>query len=475
VSILRRLMGPSPAEMVADVVMREEPEPLEGTRMDLFNSIIPNFFNEMGVGTTPYYPTKDLGSKVWIANRCQKLNSQAIASMPLEWHGPDGVDEPMWISAPDPALFPNGIGDALHTIVDQMYGWGFSCQFVTEFYANGYPRNWTVLPSSLLFIDFDEDGRRRYRWNGSSDPLDASRIVQIDRNPSTAAHGTPALSAHAQLAWGLLAAGNQSMTMSQGGIPSALLKPQKKITKEQADNLAARWDAATAARAGVRVLPPDLEFEVLSINPAELQLLESQQWNAMMLAAAYGIPGPIVNMALTGGLTYQNPVALMQMWWLTELSTTSKRIMDAFSHQMLPRGQWVAQDATDMTLEGSLESEDDPQASEPSSGASASPAQQDNVVPIRSARDEAKDFADYVVSLNRNGNGNGHQPAVTFSEGAIQVEAPPMPHVTVEPASITVQPANVHVDVERGVAMTRTLEFSDGRTATLTEEPNVDQ
>jgi hypothetical protein len=60
------------------------------------------------------------------------------------------------------------------------------------------------------------------------------------------------------------------------------------------------------------------------------------------------------------------------MWWLTELSTTSKRIMDAFTAQMLPRGQSVSQDATDMTIEGSLESDDDPQLSQ---AAAASPVQ----------------------------------------------------------------------------------------------------
>jgi phage portal protein BeeE len=121
------------------------------------------------------------------------------------------------------------------------------------------------------------------------------------------------------------------------------------------------------------VLPPEIAFEQLSYNPADMALLDTQQWNAMMIAAAYGVPGPVVNMALTGGLTYQNPVALMQMWWLTELSTTSKRIMDAFTAQLLPRGQWVTQDATDMTIEGSIESTDDPQLSQV---AAASPAQQ---------------------------------------------------------------------------------------------------
>jgi hypothetical protein len=165
------------------------------------------------------------------------------------------------------------------------------------------------------------------------------------------------------------------------------------------------------------------------------------------------------------------------MWWLTELSTTSKRIMDAFTAQMLPRGQWVAQDATDMTLEGSLESEDDPQAAEKvSQVASASPAQQpDNVVPLRAREAE---FAEYMLAqeAKRNGNGNGHAPAqVTFEEGAFQIGSPPPPNVTVEPAVVNVTPPSIHVDVERGVAVTRTLTLSDGRTATLTEEPNVDQ
>ena len=105
------------------------------------------------------------------------------------------------------------------------------------------------------------------------------------------------------------------------------------------------------------MLPPELDFEVLSINPADLSLLDTQEWNARVLATAYGVPSVILNMALQGGLTYQNPIALMQMWWLTELRTTSKRIMDAFSAQMLPRGQWVTQDATDITIEGSIEAD----------------------------------------------------------------------------------------------------------------------
>ena len=127
--------------------MRVEPEPLEGTRMDLFNSIIPNWWAANVTGTT-LVGTPDLANQVWVANRCQQLNAQQIAAMPLRWHGSAGTLEPRWVSSPDPVLFPNGIGDAMFAIVDQVYGWGYSLQVVTSRYESGYPRTWTVVPSS---------------------------------------------------------------------------------------------------------------------------------------------------------------------------------------------------------------------------------------------------------------------------------------------------------------------------------------
>lgn len=362
--ILDWLLGPE--------VKREEPVPLEGTRMDLFNSIIPNFFAENGLWSYAggMYGTADLTSKVWVANRCQQLNAQQIAGMPIRWNGLG--DEPMWVSNPDPNLFPNGIGDALHAIIENIYGWGYSLQYVTGDYADGYPRTWTVIPSSSCTPAFGEDGARVYKL-GNDTYLDPSRVVQIDRNPTTAAHGTSALRAYAQNAWGLLAAGNQSMSVNQGGVPQAVLKSQRKLTKEQAEALQEQWMTAVSNRNGAPpVMPPELDFETLSFNPKDLALLDSQEWNARVIATAYGVPSVILNMALQGGLTYQNPIALMQMWWLTELRTTSKRVMDAWTARLLPRGQWVTQDATDITLEGSIEAEDDPQVS---NVAKVSPAQ----------------------------------------------------------------------------------------------------
>jgi len=356
-------------------VVKRDVAPLEGTNISLFNTIIPSWWAENGLSSTSSWMPGGaaLAERVWVANRCQQLNSQQLSSMPLQFHGPEGA-EPAWMSNPDPNWYPNGVGDALFAIVDQLYGWGFSCQYITDFYADGFPRTWTVLPSGGLQIKM-ENGRRQYKLG--EDELDPRRVVQIDRNPGTGLHGCSALRAYAQNAWGLLAAGNQSMNVNQGGIPAAVLKSARKLTAAQAETLQTQWMTATQRRNGAPpVLPPELDFEVLGINPSDLSLLETQEWNSRVIATAYGVPAVLLNMSLQGGLTYQNPLALMQMWWLTELRTTAKRIGDAFSAQMLPRGQWISFDATDITTDQITAADDEQAAQEPPPAGKATPASQ---------------------------------------------------------------------------------------------------
>ncbi len=357
------IAGNWPGRKPAPELFRDEPQPLEGTRMDLFNSIIPNWYSEQ-LQSTSLYGDANLAARVWVTSVCQDLTAAQIAAMPVKWHGPATVVEPAWVSSPDPALFPNGIGEAIYAIQDQIDGWGWSLQYITDFYDNGYPRRWTVIPSASCEPRFDENGRRVYKLGDTL--LDANRVVQIDRNPTTAAHGTSAIRAYAQNAYALLAAGNQSQVVSQGGIPQAVLKSDNNLTAEQASAAQTQWMERVALRNGApAVLGKGWSFETLSINPADLSLLDTQQFNAMVLATAYGVPGPVLNMALSGGLTYQNPLALMQMWWLTRLRTKAKRIVDAFSAQMLPRGQWVSVDASDITSDTTNPASDDPQLAPP--------------------------------------------------------------------------------------------------------------
>jgi HK97 family phage portal protein len=366
---LRRWLTGPPAE---EMILRDEPVPLEGTRMDLFNSIIPNFFSEQGMAAGAWFPgDAALAERVWVANRCLQLNAQQIATMPIRYVGDM---EPAWVSNPDPHWYPNGVADAVFAIVEQIYGWGFSCQYVTDRYADGFPRTWTVLDSSQVQIKV-VDGARQYKLGASEDPLDPARVIQIDRNPGTRVQGTSALRSYAQNAWGLLAAGNQSMTVNQGGTPKFYLKSDRKLTKDQAEALQLQWMTATTSRNGAPpVLPPEITPAEMSFDPSDLALLDTQEFNARAIASAFGVPAMLLNMPVTGGLTYQNPAALGEMWWRFELRTLATRIANAWSAQMLPRGQWVTFDAADTFMPLTEMSDDDD--TQVAQTAKASPAQQ---------------------------------------------------------------------------------------------------
>lgn len=392
---LKRILGPP------GVIARQEPDndempaPLEGTRMSLFNSQIPAFWQENGLGQFGnwWWPANGaLAERIWVANRCIQMNSQQIAGMSLRFEAPNVVDasEPTWCANPDPEWYPNGISDAIFSIVSQIYGWGYACIYVTDWYATGYPRTWTVLPSDRVTIELDKiSGQRIYRIG--EEPLDPNSIVQIDRDPGARVHGTSAIRAYAQQCWGLLAAGNQSMEVSSGGIPTAVLKNTvRRLTKAQSEDAQAQWQNAIANRNGAPpVLDMEWDFSPLSFNPQELGLLEVQDFNAKAIATAFGVPAVLLNMAIRWGMTYQNPGSLGEMWWRFELRPTAKRIADALTSQMLPSGQYVWLDASDTyepfgnpTTGPFAKVEDDPEeagvlADAPTS-AQASPAQTQN-------------------------------------------------------------------------------------------------
>lgn len=367
------------------VVHREEPEPLEGTRMDLFNSIIPNWHAENTASGVFWPAGNTLAERVWVANRCIQLNAQQIATMPLQFVGPED-SEPRWVSSPDALWYPNGIADAMHFIVQQIYGWGYSCQYITGFYSDGRPRTWTILDNNFLTIQL-RNGSRVYKYGNSIDAeeKDPERIFQIDRNPGARLHGTSALSAFGVQGIGLLAAGNQQNAVSRGAIPPGILKKIQGRTLDKAQATAAQeaWMEASDARAGgPAVLGPDWDFKVLAFNPEEVQLLEGQEFNAKAIMTAFGVPATLMNMSLQGGLTYQNPAALGEMWWRFELRQLATRIANMFTAQLLPAGQYITVDAADTFAPIDPTSEEDDPTAAQSQVAKASPTQVQQARPL---------------------------------------------------------------------------------------------
>ena len=191
-------------------------------------------------------------------------------------------------------------------------------------------------------------------------------MIQIDRDP-----GCWLLMARRRCArmrrsrGGLLAAGNQSMTVNQGGIPfdGAEVGAEARFgSGAEASGAVDGGDAAPErCPAGARALP---RFHSAVVQPERPRT--PRYAGVQRSGARDGVRDPVgaAEHGSTGRPDVPEPVgALGEMWWRFELRPTSKRISDAFSAQMLPRGQYVWFDAADTfaALTGAP-AEEDPQA-----------------------------------------------------------------------------------------------------------------
>ena len=121
-----------------------------------------------------------------------------------------------------------------------------------------------------------------------------------------------------------------------------------------------------------------LEGSKLGFSPEELMLVDVQEFNARVLASSCGVPPFLLNIALSGGLTYQNPAMLGEYWWRTELHSTCARFARALTAQALPAGSSVYFDPAHLTQpltdQGNVDE---------SPAVKASPADQSNVTALR--------------------------------------------------------------------------------------------
>lgn len=361
--------------------LREAVEPEEGTDQSLWLSQIPAFWDETyGAAGLVFSPR--LLERVWVANRCLQLNAQQIARMPLRFSGPPSAFVPAWVSNPDPVWFPNGVGEAIFAAVWSMYASGDAFIHVTGRYASGLPRTWTVLDAQTVEVTV-KDGRRQYEVNKR--PLDYRDVVQISRDPRGRLRGTSALQAYAAQAWNVIVGGETTNEVLKN-LPPAVLKATRKTNEAQAEKIQNRWvERSARRRRGVPpVLPPDIDLVAtnLGFTPKDLLLLESQEFDARVIATAFGVPASLLNMAVAGGLTYQNPALLGEQWWRFELLAKGGQITDALTANMLPAGQKVEFDAS-ATFTPLDQHEEGVVAESPA--ALASPADQDGAVvsPIR--------------------------------------------------------------------------------------------
>jgi len=279
-----------------------------------------------------------MAGKVGTVARCLQLVSQQVATLPLRFRtGSDSRGEPMWVSNPDPVWFPGGIGSAIFAAASSMYGWGDAFLLVTSRYADGFPQTWTVVDPQKVVVEADPRGGRLYRVDDYYLPTDD--VLQITRDPKGSLRGTSALEGYGgNVASAIAAEGYAADTFTGGGVPWAVLQPQRRVTPEQAAEIQAQWMTRAGSRNGVpAVIDKDIVFKEFAFNPKDMALIETREWDAKQIAAAFGVPAFMLNMEQAGGLNYSNPEMLFSTWWRSELYPAAHP-----SQRTCPRGRRAA-------------------------------------------------------------------------------------------------------------------------------------
>lgn len=214
--------------------------------------------------------------------------------------------------------------------------------------ADGWPTAWAQVPSTQVQVRYTDGGVAYNDPERALYPVEY-RIGQMTFSPRDVLHIKGGIFApgalrgcgvleHAlgalQLAANLEA---QASSISQHGVPTGTLKAAtgSAVTPEQMADAKEAWLQSQQTRT-IAGLAPDIDFQPISWNPDDMQLIEARRFSVEQMSLLFGLPASMLNVS-GGSYNYtnigQDGVALLKY--------TVDQILIRFEQalsQHLPRG-----------------------------------------------------------------------------------------------------------------------------------------
>jgi len=274
-----------------------------------------------------------LTDTAWI---CVDLNASILSTMPPYLVDAAPTLDSDWLRNPDPDIYSSWEEFAKQLFWDFQLGEAFV--LATARYATGWPARFHVVPPWYVNVEMDA-GRRRYsigRVDVTEDLLHLRYASSVDD-----AHGHGPLEAGGgrMVAADLLARYGAGI-VTNGGIPSSLLKHPDELTAEQSNDLKAQWIEARMDKLGApAVLSGGIEWEPTQLNPKDMALVELSQLNDSRIAVLLGVPPFLVGLPSGGdSMTYSNVTALFDYHWRAGLRPKAVTVTAGLSQWLTPRG-----------------------------------------------------------------------------------------------------------------------------------------
>jgi HK97 family phage portal protein len=215
---------------------------------------------------------------------------------------------------------------------------------ITQRDASGYPLMIELIHPDKVAGRVDE-GRVKLSWDGVEHDLwplgDAIHV------PAFTVPGSPfGLSvldyARTTIGSGLASEEWGARFFTDGAVPSAVLSTDQAITREQAQELKARFMAAVAGKREPAVLGAGISYTPISVSPGESAFLETFRMSGENVCRLFGVQPEMVGLSNSGSgsLTYASRESRIQDFLIFSLNPWLARIEESLS-ALLPRDHEV--------------------------------------------------------------------------------------------------------------------------------------
>ena len=159
-----------------------------------------------------------------------------------------------------------------------------------------------------------------YSITGMKNVVEDCNIIHILNFTSDGYEGVSTLTyARKTLGLAMDAEANAEGFFKGGANVAGILKSNAPLTTKQKESLKSSWNSAfngnTGTPNGVAVLDADLDFQAVTVNPSDAQLLETRQFNVIDICRFFGV-SPVKAFDLTK--SSYNTIEQMQLAFLTD-------------------------------------------------------------------------------------------------------------------------------------------------------------
>lgn len=274
------------------------------------------------------------------------LLATTISQLPIDLLRGEGPKKKELAKPPlliDPSGEGYGFGDWAWSVLFRTLVQGNAVGFIAAEDALGFPTVIQLQDLGNVSARYRKDGSREWKINGEDVPTD--RIFHLRAFPFEGqVFGlSPIGNFMRTIGIGIQAEQFGSDFFRDGAHPTAILTSAARLSDTQAKSVKDKILGALRGNREPILLPNDITYKQIQINPLESQFLETQKYSAAECARIFGPGVPEMLGYETGGsMTYANVEQRSLHLLIYALNAWVCRLENALSSpRMTPRGQWV--------------------------------------------------------------------------------------------------------------------------------------